>query len=388
MASPDSLKASERPISFTLHNTNAGGGPPTVFPLIVRPEDLSITYPSRMAVTQTFGEDGAWADSFGQGVRSISLSGVTGWRGSLSDNGGEDGAQHFFKLHGMVVDQWHLLREEVASAGKDPDKVLLILSDGLDNLNWVVAPQQFVLKRNKARPLLMQYNIALHRLRDHVSEKAPSGPGASDKKLAALDSLKAMVKKITDFASKLNGMVNSVLGPIKAAISSFVAFTKAIAQAVIGAVQAIVGAVRSVTSGLIELAQGIAQAGMNIAMTIAAVMSLPQQIRAEFQQLGSAYSGMMCVLANVFKKRSFLPEFDVNGSGNCASTSGGSAISRHVNTNTFNAVLASEKPPVTLSQPASASLGTVVKADPVLAPLPIQEAGYHAGMIASGAHFA
>lgn len=387
MASPDSLKATDRPIAFTLHNTNAGGGAPLVLPLLVRPEDLSITYPSRLAVTQTFGQDGAWADSFGQGVRAINLSGVTGWRGAI-ESGGGDGAEHFFKLHSLIISQWHLMRAAAAKAGKDPDKVLLILSDGLDNLNWVVAPQQFVLKRNKARPLLVQYNIALQRLSDHVSEEAAAGPGAAAKRLSAIDSLLACVERINDFAKTLKGMVNSVLGPIKAAIAKFVALTKAIASAVIGAVKAIVGVVSSVTSGLIEIMQGISQAGMNIAMTIAAVTTLPQQIRAEFQQLGSAYSSMMCVLGNVFKKRRFLPNFDINGSGNCASTAGGSQISPYASANTFNAVMASEKPGVKLSTPASNSLTAVLKADPVLNPLPLSALNYHTGVIVGGAAFA
>ncbi|MFZ4538522.1 hypothetical protein [Propionivibrio sp.] len=172
---PDSLKADARPISFCLHNT-AVDGPPLIFPLFVRPEDLSITYPSRLAVTQTFGEDGAWADSFGQGVKSISLSGITGWGGPRVNGGTDDGYQHFVKLHKTVFTEWHRMRKEVAKAGNDPDKVLLILSDGLDHLNWVVAPQQFVLKRNKSRPLLAQYAITMHMLRDQSSEKESGQP--------------------------------------------------------------------------------------------------------------------------------------------------------------------------------------------------------------------
>lgn len=383
-STPDSLQADARPIAFTLHNT-AVDGAPEVFPLFVRPEDLSIAYPSRLAITQTFGEDGAWADSFGQGVKTISLSGVTGWGGPRVNGGDDDGYQHFAKLHKTVFTEWHRLRDEVAKSGQDPDKVLLILSDGLDNLNWVIAPQQFVLKRNKSRPLLAQYAITMHMLRDHGSEKAKSKPSTEEQALSAIESLEASVAKLDAFCTSIKTMVSSVLAPIKAAIASFVALTARIARAVISAVRSIVGVVSGVVGEFIGMAQNIMRAGMNIAQAVAAVTTLPQQIKAQFQALSSAYTNMMCVLKNVFKKRTFLPDYDIYGSGNCASTSGGHAVSSYVSSNTFAAVLKTDKATVAVTKSGAAAVSQGANMDPTTTTL--STAGATAGSIASGVSF-
>ena len=349
MAQPDSLTAEARPIAFTLHNTNVEG-PPFTLKLFVRPEDLSISFPSRLSVTQTFGKDGAWADSFGPGVNTITLSGTTGWRGSRDSlGGGDDGYEHFVKLHKMVFSQWHALRDACVKAGSDPDKVLLIFSDGLDNLNWVVAPQNFTLKRNKSRPLLAQYSITMHRLSGDARIKSNPPPNPLAQKGLAISSLLNGLSSLQAFAAKLSSMASSVLGPIKESIGKFVALTASIAKTVISAVRSIVGVVHGVVGDLVGMAQNIMRAGMNIAQTIAAVTSLPMQIRAEFQRLGGAYTNMMCVLKNIFKTRTLLPNYDIFGSGNCASTAGGHGISNYVSENTFAAIITIAKSSVSLS---------------------------------------
>lgn len=374
------MKADVRPIAFTLHDTTVEG-PPVTLPLFVRPEDLSITWPSRLAITQTFGEDGAWADSFGAGVNTITLAGTTGWRGART-TGGDDGYEHFVKVHKTVFTEWHRLRAKAAAAGNDPDKVLLILSDGLDNLNWIVAPQNFTLKRNKSRPLLAQYSITMHRLRGDASIKPNPPPSLDAKKSAAIDSLDASLGALERFAKELKDMVASVLGPIKEAIGKFVKLTANIARAVIGAVKTIVGAVRGVVGELVGLAQNIMRAGMNIAHTIAAVTTLPQQIKAEFQRLGSAYTNMMCVLKNIFKKRTSLPAYDIYGSGNCSSTAGGHGVSRYVSENTFAAVLKTDKSNVAVTSTGAAAINRGASMDPTTESA--ATAGSVAGAIGNG----
>jgi hypothetical protein len=314
-------------------------------------------------------------------VKTITLSGVTGWRGTLGSPSGESGEDLFVNLHRLIMTSWHLQREVEAKEGYDPDQVLLILSDGLDNLNWVVAPQTFVLKRNKSRPLMAQYNISMHRLGEAHSELSAPPPSAEAAKDGAVVSLAGCLVAVDGFAATLKGMLKGVIGAIKGALSGVLAFVKMtgdILRAVISDVKAIVGAVSSVTSGLIEIAQAIAQAGMNVAMTFAAITTLPQQIKALFQQVGSAYSNMMCVLRNIFKKRTFLPEYDIYGSGNCASTSGGSAISPYVTMNTFEAVLTASDSKLKVSETAAQSLRACIATDPVLGPLSLYLLGLYA----------
>ena len=59
--------------------------------LVIRPEELTRTDPSRINDTRTLG--GAWSDNFGEGLSSLTISGHTGWRGMAEgvqpDNTGE-----------------------------------------------------------------------------------------------------------------------------------------------------------------------------------------------------------------------------------------------------------------------------------------------------------
>lgn len=380
-SNPDKLGAKERPIAFVLHDTNPGGRP-TKVQLWVRPEDLSIASPSRMAITHTFGQDGAWADSFGEGVKTITLSGITGWGGPRTNGGSDDGYQHFVDLHNTVFRSWHALRDAAARLGNDPDKVKLILADGLDQLTWVVAPQNFVLKRNKSRPLMAQYNITMHRVADGIEELAAAEPDIEEKKAAAIESLENTVNDLDNAATAIAEVVSAALAPFKEGLVSFVKMTANLLRKVVAGVKSLTGSVGGVFGDLIGIAKDIARAGMNIAHTIAAVMTLPAQIKHEFSKLASAYSNMMCVLKNVFRKRRYLPQYDINGSGNCASTAGGSGISPYVSENTFFAVLKSEKALVSVTKLAAESIARTGKLDPLVAP--IESILRAPGLIASG----
>lgn len=143
---PRSQKAEVRPISFTLNS----GGNFSSGNLLIRPEDLTRTEPSRLSVTQTFG--GAWADNFGRGVGTLTISGHTGW----GQGNRFSGFDEFQSLYARVYQGWH-------AAGGQAE---LVFADALDEFVWIVAPQVFTLKRNRQRPLLMMYNIVLTWLAD------------------------------------------------------------------------------------------------------------------------------------------------------------------------------------------------------------------------------
>lgn len=146
---PLSQTGAARPISFYL--TIDGSQEPSV-DLLVRPEDLQWTEPARTSVNQSLG--GAWVDNFGPGIPAITISGHTGWRPVGADMGWEG---RFDDLYQQVWKKYH----DAIAQLKDPTKVKLEFVDVLDRRAAVVTPNQFVLKRNRSRPLLKQYNISM-----------------------------------------------------------------------------------------------------------------------------------------------------------------------------------------------------------------------------------
>jgi hypothetical protein len=144
-----------RPITFDL-----SGGPVTAFAdMVIRPEELIWTEPTQITVHNTLA--GAWADAFDRGVATIRLAGHTGWR----EEGGGGEAQ-FHHLRQSVFQGWNDSRAALVAGGQDPAAVELIFTDDLDQREALVAPKSFTLKRSKARPLLMMFNIELIVLAD------------------------------------------------------------------------------------------------------------------------------------------------------------------------------------------------------------------------------
>lgn len=360
-----SQKADVRPIAFALHDTSAGGNP-AIFPLVIRPEDLTRSDTSRLVAHQTLGS--AWVDAWGAGIPSITLSGHTGW----GSNGRPDGLTQFEELYKTVYSKWHELRDAAIVAGKDPDKVQLIFDDALDNLTWVVAPQSFILKRNKSRPLLSTYQMSMIKLSDGVLKKpAKKTPGLSDKLPSALDSLDSAISKINDFAANIKGKIAAALGPIAAAVKTAIAFT----QKLLSVVQAVKNGITSVMAPILALAKGMCQVVKNVMSVVASIKSLPQQIKAAFMSVKSAFQNIGCLLSNVFKAPATLPDYSgLYGASNCSSTSGGSPVSAYSNTNILPVVFPSKQSVVSVTPAASAAIKQVGNMD-LLKPLSMTQIG-------------
>lgn len=367
LAPPSSQKAGDRPISFLLDN-QVGGAPQAFVDLVIRPEDLTISTASRMSVNQTLG--GAFVDSFGAGIPQINISGHTGWRRTQSSD--EDGIARFQRMKENCFDQWHAQRQANIDAGLDPNQARLIFSDALDDLSVVVAPQSFVLRRNKARPLLCQYQISMVVI-DTALQNAPypaefgyNGASPLDavaQRLSGLQSLTASLSSIQSAIAGVNGWVQSTLvAPIKA----FMNQTAQLFTAVRGVIASATGVVRSV----IEVATTAAQAGANLFRSLAAVASIPQFVKASLSAVASAYTNIFCVLRNAIKDAPTYADYaSLYGASNCSSTSGGRPMSAFGNTNTFAAVVPSPTPlPFSLSVNAASSLRSMAGLDTVLAP--------------------
>lgn len=377
---PSSQKADVRPISFVLHDM-ATQQAPSEIRLVIRPEDLSIAYPSRVSVTQTLG--GAWADSFGKGVPTVNISGITGWRGG--DKG--DGLALFSELHSAIWEKWHKARADALKQGLDPDLVKMIFSDALDGVTWAVVPNQFVLKRNKSRPLLAQYQLSMTFVSDDVSETlaALKTLDSGALKDAGLESLAGAVKTIENFAAKIKGAIATALGPIKAAVQSFVKLTASVLKTVNSVVGAVRGVIGTAVGALISIAKDLAQAGRNIMATVAAVKNLPAQVRGMFMEVKAAFSNAFCVLKNAFKGGPKYPSYDsLYGSSTCSSTAGGRPISPYIDRNPFGDMFKSEAAPAKVTTSAGSALKDLASNDPVRAPMSMARIGEKLDAVNSG----
>jgi len=124
--------------------------------LIVRPEDIQWTEPSRISVNNTLGD--AWIDAFGPAVGKIVISGNTGWGAKLKI----DWLAQLHLLHKTAFKTWHMMVE----SSKQPESVPMFFSDTLDMRMAQIVPDTFTMKRSKSRPLLVQYNISFHVVKD------------------------------------------------------------------------------------------------------------------------------------------------------------------------------------------------------------------------------
>lgn len=372
-------KSDVKPIGFVLHDM-ATKEDPVVHRLVIRPEDLSINFSSRLNVHQTLGD--AWADSFGVGLPTIQMSGHTGW-GSGSR---PDGIKQFNDLYFKCFKRWHSQRDEAVRRGQDPDLVRLIFVDTLDSVVWVVAPQSFVLKRNKSRPLLTQYTISLTKVRKYVGKDLSYlfFPPSVKTKLG-LSSLDDALGMIDNFFAWIASGVNALLGPIKNAVAAFVALTAKVLNAVKSVIASGMRVVNAVTGSLLAIAGNLARAGANIMHAVQSVMSLPSVISAQFSRVASAFTNAFCVISNIFTKRKFIPNYDdLYGASNCSSTAGGSPISKYNTENPFPALLPINSAGQTVTQKASAALATAVSADWVANPPSLAQLTSHMDAISSG----
>lgn len=368
---PFSQKADARPISFLLDDqTTEAAGPPSpdqFVKLLIRPEELTRSDPSRLAVQQTLG--GAWADNFGAGVPMINISGHTGWR---RDTNGDDGGERFLNLKDQVFDQWHAKRAAAIAAGTDPNNVRLFFSDALDNFTAVCAPLNFTLRRSRSRPLLCMYQITLVVLEDEPGVELDPGDNELEfgslqqAGLASMDfSLNSITGAIGSIAGAIRnaqGLINAnLLGPLKS-------FMNQTAQ-LFGQVRAAISAGSGIAGSLISMARMVAQAGINIFRTIAAIAALPQIVKSQFMAVASAFSNIACVLKNALRMPLYVQDYsDVYGSSNCSSTAGGRPISSLAGENPFYKVVPTPSPsPVSMTQSAQSAMTTFANADPVQA---------------------
>lgn len=379
---PVSQKADRRPISFYLDDGVAGTV--THVPMVIRPEDLTRMEPSLQTVTQTF--DGAFLDDFGPGVASIQLAGHTGW------NSGAGWQATFDTLRGTVWKQWHASRADAVKRGRHPDEVRLIFADALDSIVNVVAPGQFTLKRNRSRPLLMQYQISLTVLSDRLSadlldklKLQPDGTAVSDPLIKGVTSLQSSLDRIEAAADGVQNWIDaSIAAPVRNLMNlSTTALTKVLD--VVNTTRSIVGAQ---ARQFIGIATDLAQVGRNLFYCYSAVSTLPDFVRHQVSHIAAAFENAFCVLKNAFRPVATYPDYsDVYGASNCSSTIGGSPASAYANVNTFEFVAPGVSLPPSVAADARVALDRAKAVDFVLSPFSVSEIGATASAISNGVQY-
>lgn len=377
LSTPASQKADECPITFVMEDESAGTSDELT--LLIRPEELSIGFPSRMSVNQTLG--GGWADSFGEGIEEGTYAGTLGWRATSSDSGG---TERLAKMKEFTYSDWHARRAAAVVKGDDPSMVRLILVDTLNNYSRVIAPRIFELKRSKSRPLLSQYRFNFVMLSKDVTRQdlllSDTGFGGILGTIGSwIDSFTASINNITNRIREAYKWIDkTIIAPIK----KFVATTMRLYNAVKNLVTAGVGIIRQVGS----IATLATQAITNVLRAAAIVINIPNIGKAAIMNVVREYTNLFCLLKNAKKVLDYEDYSDIYGASNCSSTGGGRSISVYSGStnNTFAAIAKETPSPVIVTQAASNSMKTLAGTDLVTTPLPSSVIASNLNVINSG----
>ena len=383
---PTDQRVGVRPISFVLDASGAIGSPVT---LPIRPEDLSRTEPSRATVHQTLGRTTeGWVDHFGEGLPSVTISGHTGWR--HSSGVGMDGVQSFEALNQLVQKALPAAKQAAIDTGLDPAGVKLLFVDLLDNFAWSVVPTQFVLRRSRSRPLLVQYNISMQAVATNIeipSVVLPNFgtiPGGLGGLVGAISWLDGILGNIEGWVSRATSYAGGLISPIAATVKRFVVASNSVFARVNTTIRNTKNAVTGVANQLIGIASDVAKVGLNVFRTLGNIANLPAELRANLGRVASAYNEVMCIFSNALRPRKTYEDYTgLYGASNCSSTTGGRPDSPYANMNAFQ-LIQPEKDVASMNSEAIGSLSSLSRMDPVLSPAPLPEIDRNLTNIISG----
>ena len=234
-------------VYFMLYTQGRFKGTPVKFVLPINPEDWNFSRSERVHVIQTLGVP--FLDDFGTGVPAINIRGITGWRTRLLT--GMDGQSAYKFLKQNIIDEYFNQRQLKIDLNLDPDQVRLILINCVDKTSYDVTPAETRLLRNRARPLLYQYDLNFRVLEDLSSDPTCASVTA-DPLGTALNWLSALVGRIP----VLSGVISFASSIASTAISGLQTLCSVAAPFVSGVVAGVglltrgVGAVSELLSGV------------------------------------------------------------------------------------------------------------------------------------------
>jgi phage baseplate assembly protein W len=282
--------------------------------LFVNPENFTQTEPARVSVTQTKG--GMFVDSFGQGIKTITIAGHLGYglRSGAAVGGGQpiSGAENFFLLRKLYRD-W-------LDASTDPTKqAAMRFYNWADSESYEVAITQFTLQRAVGKPLLYQYNIQMTCIND-LAQWKQTAPDTVISNLSdtmsrvrsALKSINDAIMTIDSYVTKGVSFFNSTTGTFQPAwdvVNSIGNLSNDITLLVSGAT-------KFLTTPFDLVAQTITAVG-DIASSLCSVSTIPGAVVRALRDVACA---MKALPLSIFS--GFTNPYLFEGASNCGTTLG------------------------------------------------------------------
>lgn len=353
-----SQKADVCPMGFRLEPLN---GQVVTFVLPIRPEDLSYTATRLQAAIPTL--DGAFVDDFGKGLTTIQISGHTGWGQGRQP----PGEVQFANLSNLVWGRWSTERDLAVQQGRDPADVKLIFVDCLHQTCSLVAPQQFVLKRSKSRPLLIMYQMTMVKIGQADTPADPDSLNlhpSSGGVLAGLKSLAHTINQVADAITQVKSFVDAATSYPLAGILSL---ANGSMNSVLGLV-GLDGIVSPQAAQMVNVAGDLVYASRNVLLSYSAAVNPSGYQAQQLSSTASACQDAYCVLTNTMKATETYPDYTgLYGASSCSSTVGGSPLSAYLDINPWTVVGPTVDSVAAITPAARDALSALKAADPVLA---------------------
>jgi len=386
--SPSSQKA--HAIGLLLWDDRSHQAVGKMFTLPIRPEELNYTEPTRITTQATLA--GAYADIHGWGIKTLTVTGHTGWRGNSSG----DGAALFKTMKTDIFDEYHRRRAEMLRQLRDPNDLQMLVSDKHHGYTWVAAPKAFTLRRHKSSPLLHHFALSFDLLgvpEDFAVIPDPIMDAINNPRIRRDAASKHLQDQKTTL-QELNDDLNAYRAEMDAAFGPITDYLQGINDTIAGYIDVITGFVDATLGPILAVADSLVTAAHNIGRLMLLATTLAQKVKGAVMRLCSAWNDIRCTLRNAWQHALDFPSFSdlLNGASNCSSTGGGSAPSayRSTKTNTVEAVRqAQATPPATptVSTAARASM-SAVSVDPIAQTSPPTDLAQHARSISEGVSLA
>lgn len=139
----------------------------------INPESYDIKLQNRLNLLYT--KAGAFIDLFGEGVKEITISGITGFKSTTGDN--EHGYKKFLELKEFIEKNFNDIQDGT------PVTDLVKFYNHTDGEAYLTVPNKLSIYRNVNQPLLYKYDIMLYaigRVGDAIPTNEKTGIGNLD----------------------------------------------------------------------------------------------------------------------------------------------------------------------------------------------------------------
>jgi len=282
-----------------------------LFPLVIPPQNYSMSEPFAVEITQTQG-GGVYVEENGIIVRTIRLAGHTGWKPrtlplkkavvpSLTETernysralqpfwvGALSGQRHFQYLQDSVFRTYGDLKRNPETAAETK----LFFHNPKDQEDWEVIPQRFDLTRSSGEPLLYRYDIELlavgpaknanadfsedQSIFDKMKDWLAWAKTAADWVRGAVADLTAMVNEVRLFVQNINAILDSV-NAILGAVDDFLDGITALVQAPYAFLET--------TIDMLENALEIENSAQELSDATEATLDFPEIARQKIRQV-------------------------------------------------------------------------------------------------------